>query len=165
MAVIGPTVAEWQPAYDRLLARLHYHDQIARRRLGHLKWQASLYHVAIPLLAVAVTIVIGSAIPHGQEIGFSIGGLLALLSTLNSTVDPARRYADKANAGIDIYEIRAHTQDGLVRLSNQGARLDQVLGFLEARDAELSEVGRRLAETRLPRAPLPPESKAPTLAG
>lgn len=142
---------DWTFAYKHIRQRLDGHEKTAVRRNRRYKSLATAFHTLIPLLSIAITIVVGSGIPHREAIAFALGVTLTLLSTLNATLEPARRYSEEVEQCIELHDLRLRAEMGVEDLKNTHATQTEMLSFLSDINLDISQIGRRLASIPIPR--------------
>lgn len=144
---------DWRFLYKHLRERFDVHDRSAIRRNLRYKKLAAIFHIAIPLLSIAVTIVAGSREPFSVHVAFGLGVVLTIMSTLNATLEPARRYREAVDRCIELHDLRVKMEASMEHLAQTHANPDEILKSLIDLNLELSEIGRKMAGIPIPREP------------
>jgi hypothetical protein len=144
---------DWRFVYRHIRERFDKHDTSAIRRSARYKMLAALFHISIPLLSVAITIEIGSKMPYSTQVAFGLGVLLTVLSTLNATLEPARRYREAVDRCIDLHDLRLRMEARIEFAAQQNVSSEQCVDSLLELNLELSEIGRRMAGVPIPMVP------------
>lgn len=144
---------DWRFMYKHVRERFDMHDASAIRRNVRYKRLAALFHTAIPLLSIAVTIVAGSGAPMSTQVAFGLGVVLTIISTLNATLEPARRYREAVDRCIELHDLRVRMEAAVESLAQRQATPDDFLTSLLDLNQELSGIGRRMAGIPIPREP------------
>jgi hypothetical protein len=137
---------DWRYAYRHVRQRLDNHRASAHRRGQRYKSIATSFHVAIPLLSVTVMVVVGSGISDYREIVFTLGTALTVVTTLNTTLAPARRYREAVERCIELHDLRFQLEKGVEELALKHAQPTALLTLIDEINLGLSEIGRHMAD-------------------
>lgn len=142
---------DWRAYYKHLKERCEYHAASAARRTRRYKLIASILHMAIPLLSIAVTIAVTTDMPYAGRIAAALASLLTILTGLNSILEPNRRYLEYVARAIELQEWRLDLEMRVDQL--KGGDDNALIHCFSEKNRQLSDIGRRMAGIPIPRQP------------
>jgi hypothetical protein len=142
---------DWRVYYMHLRERCDAHQESVLSRTRRYKLLASVLHIAIPLLSISVMILVTANAPHSIVAAAALATVLTVLTGLNSILEPVRRYLECVARGIELQEWRLDFEMQVDQLKD-GDLAAQAACFRE-KNAQLSDIGRRMAGVPIPRQP------------
>jgi hypothetical protein len=140
-----PTVTErdWTALYKHIRERNAVHAESAIRRNKRYKRMAAWLHTFIPLTSLALTVLATSEFPRQHAVTAAVAILLTVLTGLNYTLEPARRYSAYSSICVSLHDSLFELESGVERLRNSPP--EEVLQLLDKINADLSAIGRVMA--------------------
>jgi hypothetical protein len=137
---------DWRFAYRHVRQRLDNHEASAHSRGQRYKSVATFSHVTVPLFSIAVTIVVGSGISDYRGLVFALGAALTVVTTLNATLAPARRYREAVERCIELHDLRFQLEKGVEELALNHAPPSDLLALVDEVNQGISGIGRHMAD-------------------
>jgi hypothetical protein len=115
------------------------HAKSAIKRNKRYKKMAALFNTAIPLTSLALTILATSEFEYQHAITAAVAISLTVITGINYTLEPGRRYTAYANICIELHDALFRLETGVEQRKADPA---DIMKFLDDANAELSAIGR-----------------------
>lgn len=148
LAVAGQR--DWHDLYDHLRQRHAAHVKSAVKRNVRYKRMAAWLHILIPLMSIVLTVLAASDFPHQHAVTAVAAITLTLLTGMNYTLEPGKRYREYAEICIELHDWMYEMESEVEKLQ---AKPDSevIIDYLEKMNREFSAIGRSMADLPVPR--------------
>lgn len=145
-----PSQRDWVGIYNHLKERHAYHVKSAVRRTVRYKRMAAALHILIPLISLALTILATSDFPYQHAITGATAVLLTVLTGINYTLEPGKRYQAYAEIGIQLHDVMFDAECEVAKYS-KGVDSKSLIDYLEEKNIQFSVIARSMAGLPVPR--------------
>jgi hypothetical protein len=145
-----PGQRDWRSIYKHLKERHAYHVKSAVRRTVRYKRMAAALHILIPLMSLVLTILATSDFPYQHAVTGGAAIALTVLTGINYTLEPGKRYQAYADIGIQLHDLMFEIE-GEVEKFSEGSDSKLLIDYLERKNTEFSVIARAMAGLPVPR--------------
>lgn len=145
-----PDQRDWRSIYNHLKERHAFHVKSAVRRTVRYKRVAAALHILIPLMSLALTILATSDFPYQHAITGGTAIALTVLTGINYTLEPGKRYQAYADIGIQLHDWMFEVDSEVEKLSG-GSDSKLLIDYFERKNIEFSAIARTMAGLPIPR--------------
>jgi hypothetical protein len=145
-----PNQRDWVSIYNHLKERHAYHVKSAVRRTVRYKRMAAALHILIPLVSLALTILATSDFPYQHAITGAAAVFLTVLTGINYTLEPGKRYQAYAEIGIQLHDVMFDAECEVAKYS-KGVDSKSLIDYLEEKNIQFSAIARSMAGLPVPR--------------
>ncbi len=146
----GPDQRDWRSIYNHLKERHAFHVKSAVRRTVRYKRMAAALHILIPLMSLVLTILATSDFPFQHVITGAAAIALTVLTGINYTLEPGKRYQAYADIGIQLHDWMFEV-DGEVEKQARSSDSNSLIDYFEEKNTEFSLIARTMAGLPIPR--------------
>jgi len=133
--------------YQKVKDRAAFHERSALRYSKVYKGLGFFLTLFIPSFSAVLSYLTGLGMPLYI---LGTGSVILTISTIvQSSVQPREKFVKLSKVLIDLYDWKLELDSRMGEMS--AAETGAVLAFLRAKNAELSQIGRSMSETTLPR--------------
>jgi TRAP-type uncharacterized transport system fused permease subunit len=145
-----PGQRDWRIIYNHLKERHAYHVKSVVRRTVRYKRMAAALHILIPLISLVLTILATSDFPHQHAVTGATAIALTVLTGINYTLEPSKRYQAYAEISIQLHDLMFEIE-GEVEKFSEGTDIKLLIDYLEQKNKEFSTIARAMAGLPVPR--------------
>ena len=145
-----PSQRDWRSLYNHLKERHAFHVKSAVRRTVRYKRMAAALHILIPLMSLGLTILATSDFPYQHAITGATAIVLTVLTGINYTLEPAKRYQAYAEIGVQLHDWM-FTIEGEVEKYSKGSDSKLLIDYFIQKNIEFSAIARTMAGLPVPR--------------
>lgn len=152
---LEPEIAEvgqrdWHELYGHLRSRHISHVRGAVKHTTRYKRIATLLHILIPSVSLALTILVGSEFKYQHVVTAWTAIALTVLTGTNYTLEPGLRYRAYAETCIQLHDWMYAMESEVEKLAEHGST-EKLLDYLVKMNIDFSVIGRNMVELPVPR--------------